>query len=439
MRDFLVLCLVVLGCLAALRRPWIGVMVWTWVSIMNPHRYTYGVAYDAPVAAMAAAATLLGFLMTKDKSSPFKESPGVILFVFCMWMTISWRAGLSPEADYAQWTKVMKVNFMILIALSLLKTKQHAMVLATVCALSLGLLGAKGGVFTISTGGSERVWGPPGSFIEDNNEFALALVMTIPLLRFLQLQVKGVWVRHTLTLMMVLCAAAALGSQSRGAFIAITTMSLFLWWRSKNKAMLGVVIVCVAIGLLAFMPDDWFNRMNTIGEYQEDNSSLGRLSAWWTAWGIALHFPAGVGFNAARAELFALYSPYYESLGSVHAAHSIYFQVLGNHGFIGLFIFLAFWFVTWRIAARVRKNAKEVPEAAWCVDLANLGQVSLVGYFCGGAFLSLSYFDLPYNVMVLLVLAQRWVQRQAWRTEPVYTGRLNTLLGLSPRLAKGAR
>ena len=52
MRDFLVLCLVVLGCLAALRRPWIGVMVWTWVSIMNPHRYTYGVAYDAPVAAL---------------------------------------------------------------------------------------------------------------------------------------------------------------------------------------------------------------------------------------------------------------------------------------------------------------------------------------------------------------------------------------------------
>jgi hypothetical protein len=41
-----------------------------------------------------------------------------------------------------------------------------------VTTLSLALLGAKGGVFTLMTAGSYRVWGPPGSFIEDNNEFA---------------------------------------------------------------------------------------------------------------------------------------------------------------------------------------------------------------------------------------------------------------------------
>ena len=35
------------------------------------------------------------------------------------------------------------------------------------------------------------MWGPPDSFIEGNNELALALVMTIPLMRFLQLQVKA--------------------------------------------------------------------------------------------------------------------------------------------------------------------------------------------------------------------------------------------------------
>ncbi len=438
MRDLLILSLVVMGCLTALRRPWIGVMVWTWLSIMNPHRYAYGISYEAPLAATAAVATLVGLLMTKDKASPFKGSPVVILCMFSAWMTLSWMAGLSPEADYEQWIKVMKINFMIFIALALLSTKQHIIALAWICAISLGLLGAKGGVFTISTGGSDRVWGPPGSFIEDNNEFALALVMTIPLLRFLQLQLKGFWARHTLTLMTLLCAAAAIGSHSRGALIAITAMAAFLWWRGKSKVMMAVVIACVAVALLAFMPGSWFSRMNSISDYQEDLSALGRFSAWWNAWGIATHYPLGVGFNAAREELFALYSPYFQSMGSVHAAHSIYFQVLGNHGFIGLFLFLAIWFVTWRMAARVRKSAKGVAEAAWCVDLANMCQVSLVGYLCGGAFLSLSYFDLPYNVMVLLVLAQQWVKREAWKTEPVYSGRLHTLLGLAPRLAKGA-
>ena len=36
-------------------------------------------------------------------------------------------------------------------------------------------------------------------------------------------------------------------------------------------------------------------------------------------------------------------------------------------------------------------------------------QVSLVGYLVGGMFLSLAYFDLPYNVLVLVVAARRWI------------------------------
>ena len=58
MRDLVVVSIVVVGALMALRRPWIGVMLWTWLSIMSPHRYTWGFAYDAPLAAIAAGVTL---------------------------------------------------------------------------------------------------------------------------------------------------------------------------------------------------------------------------------------------------------------------------------------------------------------------------------------------------------------------------------------------
>jgi hypothetical protein len=44
-------------------------------------------------------------------------------------------------------------------------------------------------------------------------------------------------------------------------------------------------------------------------------------------------------------------------------------------------------------------------------------QVSLVGYAVGGAFLSLPYFDLPYNIMVMVVLARKWVERRAWEND----------------------
>lgn len=429
MRDLLIIALVVAGSLIALRRPWVGVMVWTWLSIMNPHRFAWGIAYDAPLAALSAATTLLGLLFTKDKTSPFKGSPPVWLAVFMVWITISWLMGLSPARDYAQWDKVMKIDLMILVALALIHSKKQIMLLMWVTVGSLALLGIKGGLFTLASGGNYRVWGPPGSFIHDNNEFALSLVMTIPLLRFLQTQVHHAWMKHALTASMLLCAAAALGSHSRGALLAICAMGLFLWWRGGRKLLPALAMVAMGSALVAFMPESWEQRMSTIQDYQEDLSAMGRISAWWNAWNIAWHYPFGVGFNAARPELFARFSPYPDY---VHAAHSIYFQVLGNHGFVGLFLFLALWISTWRSASWLMRNAAQHPDAAWCRDLGAMAQVMLVAYAIGGAFLSLAYFDLPYNLMVVVVCARVWLQAQSWKKAPEALSKWQRLLGCGP-------
>lgn len=428
MRDILIVGLVLLGAIAAVRQAWIGVMLWTWLSIMNPHRYTYGFAFDAPVALVAFCATVLGLLITRERASPFKGPAVVVFLVFMVWISVSTVLGLDPEGDYWQWNKVMKVDLMILVALILLHSKKHILALAWVCAGSLALLGAKGGLFTLLTGGSFRVWGPPGSFIEDNNEFALSLVMAIPLLRFLQMQLTSRWGRHAMTATIVLCAVASVGSYSRGALLAITAMAAFMWWNGKNKIVVGMALAIVAPLLVAFMPSEWMGRMSSIGEYEQDESSMGRISAWWNAWNIAFHYPTGVGFDAARPELFARFSPYPDA---VHAAHSIYFQVLGNHGFIGLFLFLAIWLLTWRSAGWLRTKCAKIPEAAWCVDLGAMCQVSLLGYAVGGAFLSLAYFDLPYNVMVLVVVTRVWVQTKAWLREPPYVPGWKNIPGMA--------
>jgi probable O-glycosylation ligase (exosortase A-associated) len=130
----------------------------------------------------------------------------------------------------------------------------------------------------------------------------------------------------------------------------------------------------------------------------------------------------GVGFNAARPELFAMFSPYPDY---VHAAHSIYFQVMGNHGFVGLFIFLGIFVSTYLAAGRLRVESRSEPRAAWCDSLGAMCQVSIIGYAVGGAFLSLSYFDLPYNVMMMVILARVWVRNRGWESEPAWhSGRI---------------
>jgi probable O-glycosylation ligase (exosortase A-associated) len=415
MRDFALMALICSLALVALRFPWIGVMLWTWVSIMNPHRYTFGFAYEAPVALIAAVSTLIGFLGARDKANPFKGPAVVVFLVFALWMTLSWALGLDPEGDYFQWNKVIKVYFMILIALSLLHTKQHIFALIWVCAGSLALLGIKGGIFTIMTGGGERVWGPPGSFIEDNNEFAVALIMTIPLLRFLQMQLQSKWGKRLMLASMVLIVLSSIGSHSRGALLAILATVAMLWLRDKKKLSGLLVIIPVAVAVLAFAPDRWFNRMETLENYEADKSAMGRISAWWTAFNLAKERPLGVGFNPARSDIFAMYSPYPEM---IQGAHSIYFQILGNHGFIGLFLWLGMWVLAWRSASWLRKNAADIPQAKWAAEFGAMAQASMVAYFVGGAFLSLAYFDLPYNVMMAVVLTRVWVQQKAWLTEP---------------------
>lgn len=428
MRDLVIMAIVGVLALLALRRPWIGVMLWTWLSLMNPHRFTWGIAYSAPLAAIAAGTTLIGLLATKDRQFPFIASPVKWYFLFLIWLTISWLIGEDVSGDYELWNRFMKISLMNFVAIAVLLNRHQIMAFVWVTVFSLAILGAKGGVFTILTGGSYRVWGPPGSFIEGNNEFALALVAIIPLIRFLQLQVSSVKWRHVLTGIMLLCAAAAIGSYSRGALLAIAAMGSIFWWRNKNKLMIGIIILaCIAV-LLLFMPEQWFNRMDTIGSYEEDASAIGRLNGWIVATEVAMHYFFGAGMSYQHQWFFSQWGTYN---ANVIAAHSIYFQILGNHGFIGLFLFMCIWISCFRTAGWLRRQPNLKPEAKWIADLGTMAQVSLIGYGVGGAFLSLAYYDLPYNILVALVVTKKWVERRAWENEPPMS--LLEYLGLKKR------
>lgn len=429
MRDALLAAVLAYFLARALSRPWIGILTWTVLSIMNPHQYAYFLN-TMPVAATTVAVVLVGLLFSREGQDhrSFPVTPEtVVLLMFVAWICVTQAFALDPAGSYDQWKKVMKIEFMVLMAMAILHTRQHIVALAWVLVGSIGFYGLKGGLFTLITGGNFIVWGPPTTYIEGNNELALALIVIIPLARFLQLNASSRWVKHGLTILMVLCAVAAIGSQSRGAFLAISAMGLLLWWRGKSKFLLAVVFVGFAFALVVFMPESWHDRMATIQNYEQDGSAMGRINAWWMAWNLASSNFFGGGFSIYDIGVFARYAPVPTD---VHVAHSIYFSILGEHGFIGLFIFLLMWILVWRSAGRLRVQGKQQPQTMWLSDLGAMCQVSLVGYAVGGAFLSLAYFDLPYNILILVVLGCRWLDSKAWVAEPVVNTSLRAALGL---------
>jgi len=206
-----------------------------------------------------------------------------------------------------------------------------------------------------------------------------------------------------LTVAMGLTALAAVGSQSRGAMLGIVSMGSFFWLKSRNKAFTGLLAIVAAALVFAVMPQQWFDRMSSIQGYEQDASAMGRLNAWQMAFNLAKDRPLGAGFDAFRADMFWAYAPDPENQ---HDAHSIYFEVMGEHGFIGLALFLALGLMTWFTASWIIKRARGDPEKRWAADLAAMVQVSLVGYAVAGAFLGLAYFDFYYTLVAVIVLVK---------------------------------
>lgn len=413
MRDILLLALISGGCLYSLRHPWFGAVLWTWVSVMNPHRQAFGFMHNFPVAMMVAVFALVGFLVSRPKRQPFVDPSVTMLGLFVLWVCIVFPFSLHVEDSKEMFWKVLKIDLMVFVSIAVLVERKHIQWFIATMVFSLAFYGVKGGVFTILQGGAERVWGP-GGFIGGNNEIALALITVIPLMYYLYTIAAGrPWIRRLLMVSTLLTAAAAIGSQSRGALLGLIAMSGFLWYRSDKKLPIGLGIMVFGIALLAFMPESWFERMNTIKTYEQDGSAMGRINAWIMCWNLALDRPIGGGFQIYGPAEFALYAPDPEDL---HAAHSIYFQILGEQGWPGLILWMGIWVFTWRAASWLRTTGRESPDTQWCSVLGSMCQVSMIGFAAGGAFLSLAYFDLPYNIMVVVVCTKQWLVTRRART-----------------------
>lgn len=387
------------------RRPWLGILLWSWLGYMNPHRLAWGFAYNLPFSMIVGLVTIVAFMASKEKKVMPWTRETIVLLVFIGWMLFTTFFAFYPDLAWVQWEKVWKIQLMVFLTALIITDRHKLHWLIWVIALSFGFYGVKGGIFTILHGGAYRVQGPSGTFIAGNNELALALVMTIPLIRYLHLQATRKWVKMGLASAMVLTGVAAIGSQSRGGLVAMVAMGLFLWLKSRNKIVTGFYMALAVLVMASVMPQTWYNRMNTINTYDHDQSTMGRFNAWHTAFNVAKDRITGGGFEMFRPPTFHQYAP---DPWNVHDVHSIYFEQMGEHGFIGFALFMLLGLLAWIRAQQIIKRCKHDPDKKWAADLAAMIQVSLIGYAAGGSFLGMSYFDLPYHLMIILLLIAKF-------------------------------
>lgn len=397
MRDIL-LTLILIGLLPiSFKRPFIGALIFAFISLANPHRMTWGFAYSMPWAMAYAGVTILGLLATQERQLGDSVKRYFPVLLYLAWMGVTSIFALEPGEARARWIDVAKVHAMCLVTLALLTDWDKVRLLVWVSICSVGFYGLKGGVFTLMYGGEFLVWGPMQSAIQDNNHLAVGLVMMLPMMYWLYTDAKKRWLRWLILFSALMSAVSIFGSHSRSAFLGIAAMTFFLLMKSQHKFAVGIVTVVTAIGLASFMPQEYWDRMQTIKTYEQDASAMGRINSWTAAYNVANSRITGAGFEWYKPWNFARYAPDPEA---VHSSHSIYFQSLGEHGWIGLAIFLSIWLYVWLTCRSIIKRNDDSEKGRSQSLLAGMIQVSLIGFGVGGAFVNIGNWDMNYYLAI---------------------------------------
>lgn len=390
MRDAVFILFMLLGFFAILRSPYIGVMLWVLLAIMDPHLETFRVQ-SVPWNFIVAIMTIGAWLLSSERKLPPSGTTTVLVFLLLAWTTFNTFFAYDPPHSWYYWNVAWKTVAMAVIASMMTTSMVRFQALMWVITLSLGYYGIKGGLFTLMTGGHYIVFGPNATMIGDNNSLAGALVMILPIMNYLRTYSESRAIRVGIFISIVLVLTSILGSYSRGAFIGLAMLLVAFWLRTKNKFLFPVLAIIVLLPLLHFMPTSFYERAASIQDYSTDNSVQGRFDSWFVAYHYAMdHFPFGAGFYGLT--LRGVWAPYMP--GTLFAAHSIYFQVLGEQGVIGLVLYLLIIASTFLNFRAIRRNVKDAPGLVWASDLAQMMQLSFIAFCVCGAALPLDFFDL---------------------------------------------
>jgi probable O-glycosylation ligase (exosortase A-associated) len=192
MRDLFLLVIILASAPISFFRPFFGVLMWIWIAYFNPHRYTFDYMYDFPVAAVVAVPTLLGLFFTPKINRDFMVRETVLLSALWIWFVVTYlnATGVPLFQGHildakAELIRISKILLMTLVMILVVTTRERLKYVFLVTALSFTPLVLKGAIFGFRTAGEYRVWGPPDSFLAENNGFALAVNMSLPILFYL--------------------------------------------------------------------------------------------------------------------------------------------------------------------------------------------------------------------------------------------------------------
>lgn len=399
MRDVILIAYLGASLLIALRYPYVALLLWAWFTLATPQMGAYRAGAMSLNLLIAAVTFAVVFFHEEFRRFRLEPISGVLL-LFSGWVIISQIFSLDPENSAEYTDRLIKVLIFIFLCMMLITTKLRFHAMLWLFAVVMGFYGAKGGAYTLFTLARGTYFGLDNTVLYDNNHMGIAIAMTLPIFLYLREQAANRWVKLGLLGVFFLSILAIIGTHSRGAFVSLVVFGFFMWLRSNHKILLAVLVVALSAPAVMFLPSEYFDRMESIKDADEDDSFMGRVDAWVISTKLAIKNPVtGAGLRNSYEDHIARQVDFKRT---PRAAHSIYFEILGGTGFVGLFLYLTLLGLGFLKAGWAHVKYRYAEVGRWRSRFGYYAQVSLVVFGVGAASVSMEMWE---GYLLIIALA----------------------------------
>lgn len=406
--------------MAGIAAPFVATLGYVWVDAFQPQNVAYVILNALPVSLIIGIAAFGTYFLLDRKYPPPLNAQTMLQVAMAIWCTCTMMWAEAPDWAMEKWSWAFKTLVFAAFVPFVIRSRVQIEAFIQVFVFSLAANFIPFGIKVIISGGGYGMnlglqLGNSG--MSEGGLLSTMCLMTVPLAMFLarhnQLLPKLKIVPFGYWGMAVLAVVTALGTYERSALVGLVVLAGYMWMRSKHKLGFGIVVSIAAIVIVFSMSAKFDSRVLTISDYQQESSALGRILVWrWTLGYVATH-PFGGGFNSYVIDHIEFPaeggSPATIVFGK--AFHSTYFEVLGEHGWVGLGIFLAVVAITYFRLYTLARRVRPIPELKWVADLADALQSGMAVFLTAGAFVSLGFQPMFWYFVALSVSLDAYVWR----------------------------
>ncbi|MEA3004640.1 MAG: hypothetical protein QOH81_3428 [Sphingomonadales bacterium] len=402
-----------LGLLAlGFRRPFLFVLAYAYVDIVSPQQLSYFLLNRIPLSLIIASLAVGGWLVADDKKD-LRFTPRQ----FLMLLLLLYAGFTTLHADFpidaaAKWSWVWKSIIWAIFLPLALRTRLRVEAYLLFMTLSAAAIVIVGGIKTVLSGGGYgelNLMVDSNSGLYEGSTISTVAIALIPIILWLArhgtIFPRDWRVRAFAAGLIFACLLIPVGTEARTGLICIGVVTFLLLRDAKRRFLYGGLIAVAGLVALPFLPHSFSSRMETISGYQADSSAVSRLAVWGWTWDYVQHHPLGGGFDAFRGNRLQVTVSTNAGVGDVQsvaqqvvidegrAYHSSYFEMLGEQGFPGLFMFLVLHLtglVRMEVIRR-RHRRSDRPEDAWIAPLATALQSAQIVYLVGSLFVGIAF------------------------------------------------